>query len=344
MSAPSPPLLSLAVIVRNEAARLPALLSGHRGLWDEAVVVDTGSEDDSAAVAAAHGARVERFRWCDDFGAARNAALGACTGDWVLVLDADEHVAGPDQPRLRALAAMADSVAYVLPQWNYTDDAARPGGRPAAPAGPAAARGAAGYVVARQVRLFRRDGGARYRGRIHESLEPDLAALGVSLVAVEIPVHHHGHRLSGAAREARLARNDALLRRKLREAPGDPQARLELAAHLVARQQAELAARLLEHLVAEAPDGPAAAEAWRLLGRLAAERGEAATAAAACRRALALRPDLPDGWPDLVRALWLAGDRAGAAEALACFRILFPQDPRLPGLSAQVQGGTADNP
>lgn len=337
------PLISLAVIARDEAARLPGLLSGHRDLWDEAVVVDTGSRDDTAAVAAEHGARVEHFPWCDDFGAARNAALAACTGRWALVLDADEHIAAADQPRLRELAANAGLIGFVLPQWNYSDDAAQPGWRPVSADTAAEARGACGYVVARQVRLFPVDARIRYRGRIHESVESDLLAVGATLESLGIPVHHHGHRGDAAAREARLSRNDALLRRKLRESPNDPRTRLELAAHLAARRQPELAARLLEHVVAEAPDGPAAAESWRLLGRLAVERGLPQEAVDACRRAVELRPDLADGWPDLIRALWLAGDRAASREALSRFVFLFPEDPRLGLLAAQVQGGDADN-
>lgn len=337
------PLVSLAVIVRNEAARLPALLDGHRGLWDEAVVLDTGSSDDSAAVAAAHGARVERFRWCDDFSAARNAALDLCTGRWALVLDADEHIAAPGQARLRDLATTAAPGGFLLPQWNYVDDPLLPGWRPVAAALAAEARGAAGYVVAHQVRLFALSTRARYRGRIHETIEPGLLALGLPVANLDVPVHHHGHRTAETAREARLQRNAELLRLKLREAPNDPRARYELAAHLAIRREHDLAVRLLEHLVAEAPDGPTAADAWRLLGRLATEQGRHADAAAACRRAVTARPDLADGWPELVRALWEAGDRGPAREALARFRVLFPEDPRLSALSAQVQAGAADN-
>lgn len=337
------PLISLAVIVRNEAARLPALLDGHRGLWDQAVVLDTGSTDDSATVAAAHGARVARFRWCDDFSAARNAALDLCSGRWILVLDADEHIAGPDQARLRELAAGAAPGGFLLPQWNYVDDPQLPGWRPVTSALAAEARGAAGYVVAHQVRLFTRSAPARYRGRIHETVEPGLLALGLPLHGVDVPVHHHGHRGDAPEREARLRRNAGLLRLKLREAPNDPRTRYEMAAHLAIRREHELAVRLLEHLVAEAPDGPTAADAWRLLGRLATAQDRHADAAAACRRAVAARPDLADGWPELVRALWAAGDRGGSREALGRFRILFPEDPRLPALAAQVQAGAADN-
>ena len=46
---------------------------------------------------------------------------------------------------------------------------------------------------------------------------------------------------------------------------------------------------------------------------------------------------------DLVRVRWLTGDQAGARRALSEFARLFPKDPRLPALTAQVQAPPADN-
>ena len=57
------PRLSLVVLVRDDAEDLRRLLTWHRPLVDEAVVVDTGSGDDSLSVALACGARVTRFGW-----------------------------------------------------------------------------------------------------------------------------------------------------------------------------------------------------------------------------------------------------------------------------------------
>lgn len=106
MTAAAPPRrLALVVIARDEAARIGRLLDSVRPWVDEMLVLDTGSRDDTAAVAAAHGARVAHFAWCDDFAAARNHALDLAAADWHLVLDADEWLidGGP------ALAALRDS-------------------------------------------------------------------------------------------------------------------------------------------------------------------------------------------------------------------------------------------
>lgn len=334
------PLLSLAMIVRDEAAALPGFFAAHRGLWDEAVVVDTGSRDRTPEVAAGLGARVAEFAWCDDFAAARNAALALCRGAWVLVLDTDEHLAAADQDALRGHLAAAAPAGFSLPQWNYADDASLPGWVPASSPAPEA-RGAAGYVVARQVRVFPGDPGLRYRGRVHESIEADLLARGWPVVPLGWPVHHHGHR-GAAVADRRRERDGRLLRAKLAEQPTDPRARYEMAAQLLRERQPELARRLLERLVAEAPDGPRAAESWRLLARLAAGAGRVDEARGAARRAVSVRPDDADGWADLVQVLWSTDDRAGAVEVLRQFARLFPRDPRQPTLAAQVQQKTAD--
>src|ERR1043165_7712525 len=83
--------LSLALIVKNEARCLARCLESVRGILDEIVVVDTGSTDDTASIAKRYGAKISNFAWKDDFSIARNFALEQATGDWILVLDADEN-------------------------------------------------------------------------------------------------------------------------------------------------------------------------------------------------------------------------------------------------------------
>jgi tetratricopeptide (TPR) repeat protein len=345
---PDMPLISLAVIARDEAEALPRLLRGHRGLWDEAVVVDTGSHDGTAGIARALGARVATIDWCEDFSAARNAALAQCRGRWVLVLDADEHLDAAGQRALRDLAVALDAGStpsgVILPQWNYADDPGLPGWRPL-PAGAAAEScGAAGYVIAHQVRLFPGGPATRYSGRVHETVEPSLAAQGLPLLRAEVPVHHHGHRADATTRAARLARDGRLLRLKLQDDPTDPRARYELAAQLLAERRPDLARRLLERLVAEAPEGPRTADAHRLLGRLALAAGRGDEARRCCAAAVALRPDISDAWLDLIRVRWTTGDHPGARSACEQMARLFPLDPRLPALAAQVEAPIADNP
>ena len=90
------PLISVCMIVRDEAAVLPRCLRAAVGLWDELVVVDTGSQDETVEIAQAYGADVLHYAWIapGHKGAARNLGLEAATGEWCVVLDADEIVRG----------------------------------------------------------------------------------------------------------------------------------------------------------------------------------------------------------------------------------------------------------
>lgn len=85
--------VSAVLIVRDEARSITRCLRSLRGQVDEVLVLDTGSVDETVALARTEGARVEHFGWVDDFAAARNRSLELATGDWRLVVDADEWLA-----------------------------------------------------------------------------------------------------------------------------------------------------------------------------------------------------------------------------------------------------------
>jgi len=74
--------VSLTIIARDEQENLPKCLSSVVGLFDEIVVIDTGSTDRTREIARGFGARVFDFVWVNDFAAARNAALARAKGDY----------------------------------------------------------------------------------------------------------------------------------------------------------------------------------------------------------------------------------------------------------------------
>lgn len=104
--------LSLCMIVKNEAKNLPNCLESVRNLVDEIVIMDTGSTDDTIQVAQFLGAIVHQMEWPHDFAVARNEALKYVTGDWVLVLDADETLCAEIIPTLKQ-AIMQDEALVV---------------------------------------------------------------------------------------------------------------------------------------------------------------------------------------------------------------------------------------
>ena len=91
------------MIVRYEEVNSFKCLLSVAGLFDEIVVVDTGSKDRTREIAEEFGARVFDFVWVDDFAAARNAALARATGDYAFWLDADDVVDPPEREKLREL-------------------------------------------------------------------------------------------------------------------------------------------------------------------------------------------------------------------------------------------------
>ncbi len=93
--------LSLCLIVRDEEAYLRRCVESFASIFDELVIVDTGSTDRTEEIARdllrRREGRLERFAWVDDFAAARNFACSLCRAPWILMVDADEFLA-PDVP------------------------------------------------------------------------------------------------------------------------------------------------------------------------------------------------------------------------------------------------------
>ncbi|NRT79377.1 glycosyltransferase family 2 protein [Clostridium beijerinckii] len=88
--------LSIAMIVKNEERNLERTLKPlkelNRYIDTEIVIVDTGSEDKTVDIAKNYTDKIYFHKWNNDFAAMRNISIGYCTGDWILVLDADEYL------------------------------------------------------------------------------------------------------------------------------------------------------------------------------------------------------------------------------------------------------------
>ena len=108
--------LSAVLITRNAASQLPACLAA-LVFCDEIVVVDSGSDDDTLAIARQHGARVIEQAWLG-FGPQKQFAVGQAKHDWVLCIDADERVSDELRDNILAELAAPRSCAYRFPRCN----------------------------------------------------------------------------------------------------------------------------------------------------------------------------------------------------------------------------------
>jgi glycosyltransferase involved in cell wall biosynthesis len=83
--------ISVCLITKNEEANIENCLKSVKDIAYEIIVVDTGSTDKTKKIASKY-AKVYDFKWQDDYSKARNESIKHATGDWILVIDADEEL------------------------------------------------------------------------------------------------------------------------------------------------------------------------------------------------------------------------------------------------------------
>ena len=190
----NPYKVALVMIARNEAARIVRALASVANCVDELVVLDTGSTDATVALARSAGARVGHFTWCDDFAAARNAALKLADADWNVVVDADEWIAEAGIELLALRHTKPDFVGTLRVDSSFDT-----------PIGTSVSPSWLPRVLPR---------GVTYEGHVHEQPTHKLAVKRLPTVLA-----HDGY-LSEALK-AKAGRNADLLARALAQAPDD---------------------------------------------------------------------------------------------------------------------------
>ena len=340
-------MLSLSMIVRDEAERLAACLRSVQGFVDEMVVVDTGSSDDTVAIAEGLGATVLRIDWPGDFAPARNQALQWVSGDWVLVLDADEQLRPEAREPLRQLMEQPELLLVNLLRQEL---------------------GALQSPYSNVSRLFRRHPAIRWSRAYHSLVDDSVAELlqrepHWRIADCSTPaLLHDGYRPELLSAGNKAARLRSAMEAELLARPDDPYACAKLGSLEVAEGQAqrgiELLRRGLQHCpagahperyelllhlaMAEAEREPAAAIALyrqalvtplaprltlaaRLnLVALLLHQGQLEDAEELCRQATTVAPEIGLGWFNLGVIRRRRGDLAGALEAYRQAAALSP--------------------
>lgn len=186
--------ISVCMIVKDEEDMLPGCLSAVAPYVDELIVVDTGSSDRTREIAQEHGARVFDFTWTGSFSDARNESLRHATSDWVLWLDADEHLVVEDGPRLRELARRTWVEGFQIAETHFIG------------------AGDGSTVTHSPIRLFQRRPDYVWRGTVHEQVAWAMPSwLPGRIQHSNVRVDHYGYLASVVEDRSKVERNLELL-------------------------------------------------------------------------------------------------------------------------------------
>jgi len=277
------PTISLCMITKNEEKFLEQCLNSVKDLVDEMVVVDTGSTDKTKEIAARFGAKIFDFKWCDDFSAARNESLKHATGDWILVLDADEVIAEKDHEKIRELKIKnRETVGFVLIHRNYINDSAAAGWVSSKDDSYPESKAAKGWWPVPILRLFKNIKEIRYKGAVHESVTESLQGKG-KIIETEIPIHHYSKLDKAKAKEKEIYYEE-LGEKKVKE-KRDFHSYFELGRQYVANKKFEEAIDAFEKSISLRRDY---FESWFMLGSVYLLKEELDNALSKLRKAQSL--------------------------------------------------------
>jgi tetratricopeptide (TPR) repeat protein len=218
--------ISLCMIVKNEEDWIEGALDSVRSIVDEIIIADTGCTDHTMERVRRFSPKVIDFHWTEDFGEARNRTLAEARHPWILVLDADERIATQDLPLIKD-AVQRSPDGFHLTQRNYVfgnqvfgwtqNDGKYAEGKQYP-----------GYVDNPLIRLFRNDPSLRFRGAVHEIIDPTRLPSTFKFDSIPAVIHHYG-KVRGEERvAAKQLHYLALGQKKIQEDPTNAKAHLDL--------------------------------------------------------------------------------------------------------------------
>ncbi len=234
------------MIVKDEAENLPRCLESVKDCVDEMRILDTGSQDDTIAIAESYGAIVTSTEWTQDFAAARNQSLVEATGEWILVLDADESLTAAGREllsRVRSGEALGDEpldsvLAITLLRYEMNTVQA---------------------PYSEVSRLFRNRDDLRFNRPYHETIDDSVTRLLQAesqwqiVFWPEITIAHTGYEAEAIAQRQKFDRAETIMAAHLAQHPDDAYICNKLGALYLSVDQVDKGRSLLEQGLAAAP-------------------------------------------------------------------------------------------
>lgn len=237
--------ISLCMITKNEETCLERALCSIQEVVDEIIIVDTGSTDKTKEIAAQFTNKIIDFPWADNFSSARNESIRHATGDWVLVLDADETIALGDHKLLLELVK-DDADAFLMTQRTYTNITTFFNFVSSSTDPYPESKNFSGWIVTKIIRLFRNRKGYAFSGRVHESVLPSIQSKNGTIKEVNLPIHHHSFEKGNPFLENKKKFYKQLGELKIKDNPEDVDALYEMAKRAIMEKEFLEAKGLLE--------------------------------------------------------------------------------------------------
>lgn len=196
--------VSLAMIIKDEEEMLEQCLMSIKDIVDEIIIVDTGSKDNSIAIASKFTDKIFNYEWDNNFSNARNYSIEKCTRDWIFFMDADDYFNPRDKNKFLKLIESSDKEGYFFVTKNYIDLNRKDK-----------------YSTNLNIRLIRNKDRYEFVGAIHEQLvEKRNKTLDISLFStVDISIEHKGYLKAVMEKKQKKERNINILEEELKKDP-----------------------------------------------------------------------------------------------------------------------------
>ena len=195
--------LGLCLMMKNEEAYLPEFFETSKKYVDTYYVLDTGSTDQSLAIAKKYTTNIWHKSFTNDFSEMRNDLLAKTETEWLIFLDADELLAAEMWEQLRSLISNSHRLVgiggFKLIRYNFF--------------------ATGGWYTDMVLKLFLNDKNFKYSKKVTERIEPAILAQGYQVLDSQIMMNHLGHLRPFAERQGKSLAYISLLKEELAETP-----------------------------------------------------------------------------------------------------------------------------